>query len=125
MEVVVWIVQGLVALAFLGAGSMKLIQPKEKLLESQAWVEDFSQTQIRLIGLVELLGALGVILPTLTGILPVLTPIAGAGLGLVMIGALVTHLRRGEMNMVPVNVILGALAFFVAFGRFFLFPPAA
>jgi uncharacterized membrane protein len=120
MNVVLWIVQGILAVAFLMAGAMKLTQPKEKLAANMAWVEDFSQNTVRLIGGLEVLGAIGLILPLALGILPVLTGIAAIGLILNMIGAAVTHIRRSEMPMVGVNVILGALAAFVAVGRLFL-----
>jgi uncharacterized membrane protein YphA (DoxX/SURF4 family) len=122
MDTAVWIVQVLVALAFAMAGIGKLTQPREKLAARMAWVEDFSANQVRLIGLVELLGAIGVILPSLTGILPWLTPFAGAGLALVMVGAAVTHLRRGEYGVIAVNLVLLALAVFVAYGRFVAAP---
>jgi uncharacterized membrane protein YphA (DoxX/SURF4 family) len=68
-----WVAQVLLAVAFLGAGATKLSQPKEKLAKNMAWVEDFSQPAVRLIGAVEVLGAIGVVVPALTGILPWLT----------------------------------------------------
>ena len=120
MNTVLWIVQGLLAVAFLMAGGMKLMQPKEKLAEKMAWVEDFSQNTIRGIGAVEVLGAIGLILPWALVILPVLTGIAAIGLVLTMIGAAVTHLRRNETQMLVPNVVLGVMAAFVAAGRLFL-----
>ena len=65
MNTALWIVQALLAIAFLMAGAMKTFQPKEKLAEKMGWVEDFSQGQIRTIGILEILGALGLILPAL------------------------------------------------------------
>ena len=118
MNIALWIVQALLAVAFLGAGAMKLTQPKEKLVTSLAWAESFSPTSIKLIGAAEILGALGLVLPALTGIAPVLTPLAAVGLAVVMLGAIVTHARRGETPMIAVNVVLLALALFVAWGRF-------
>jgi len=113
------VVQGLLALAFLMVGAMKVMQPKEKMAEKMAWVEDFSQSQIRTIGILEILGALGLILPLATGILTWLTPVAAVGLVLTMIGAAMTHARRGnESQMMMMNVMLLALAAFVAYGRF-------
>lgn len=122
MNIVLWIVQILVALGFGLAGIMKLTQPREKLLERMAWVNDFSQNIVRLIGLLEVLGAAGVILPALTGILPWLTPVAAGGLVLVMVGAMFTHYRRHEYAMIGGNVILLLLAVVVVYGRFVAMP---
>lgn len=122
MNMAIWAIQILLAVVFLMAGVMKIMQPKDKLAESLAWVEDFSPNSIRAIGVVELLGALGLVLPALTGILPWLTPLAAAGLALTMIGAIVTHLRRGEYPNILINIVLLALAAFVAYGRFVLIP---
>lgn len=120
MNIALWIVQGLLAVAFLMAGGMKLSQPKEKLAPRMAWVEDFSQNTIRVIGLLEVLGAIGLILPLALSIWPRLTGIAAVGLVLTMIGAVITHIRRGEMQMVVPPAVLGLLAAFVAVGRLFL-----
>ena len=120
MNTTLWIVQGILAMMFLMVGMMKLMQPKEKMAEKMAWVEDFSQGQIRGIGILEVMGALGLILPMLTGIAPILTPLAALGLGLTMIGAFMTHLRRKD-PMVPMgmmNMMLFAMSAFVAYGRF-------
>jgi len=122
MNIALWIVQGLLAAAFLMAGIMKSSQPKEKLAANMAWVEDFSANNIRLIGILELLAAIGLILPPLTGILPWLAPAAAVGLVLTMIGAAITHQRRGESQMISMNMMLLLLAAFVAYGRFVLSP---
>jgi len=118
VNVFLWIVAGLLALAFLGAGAMKLSQPREKLAASMGWVNDFSAPMVKTIGALEVLGALGLILPAVTGIAPILTPLAAVGLLLIMIGAIVTHLRRGEARTIVVNVVLLLLAAVVAWGRF-------
>jgi len=120
MNVTILIIQTILAIVFLLAGSMKLIQPKEKLAESMQWVEGFSQTQIRLIGVLEILGAVSLVLPALTGILPWLTPLAAVGLALLMVGAILTHLRRAEYPNLIGNIILLALTVFVAYGFFSL-----
>lgn len=120
MIIALWIVQGLLAAAFLMAGGMKLMQPKEKLAENMGWVEDFSANTIKGIGLLEVLGAIGLILPWALTIFPILTGLAAVGLVLAMIGAAITHLRRGETQMLVPNVVLGLLAAFVAYGRLFL-----
>lgn len=115
MIIAVWIVSGLLALANLGAGGMKLATPKEKLGPQMAWAENFSPLQIKLIALAEVLGAIGVIVPALTGIVPILTPIAAIGLAIIQVGAIVTHARRKEP--VVVNLVILALAVFVAVTR--------
>jgi uncharacterized membrane protein YphA (DoxX/SURF4 family) len=122
MGIALWVVQVLVAAAFLVSGATKLSQPKEKLLKNMAWVEDFSQPTLRIIGALEVLGAIGIVLPALTGIVPWLTPLAALGLVLRMIGAALTHLRRTEYDGIAVNAVLLILAAFVAYGRFFVLP---
>ena len=117
-----WVVQVLVAAAFLVSGATKLSQPKEKLVKNMAWVEDFSQQTVRLIGALEVLGAIGIVVPALTGILPWLTPLAALGLVLTMIGAALTHLRRTEYGSIAMNAVLLVLAAFVVYGRFFVLP---
>jgi uncharacterized membrane protein YphA (DoxX/SURF4 family) len=119
MNVALWILQILLAVAFLGAGATKLLKPKEQLGEKMGWAEDFSQPMIKFIGAAEVLGALGLILPAVTGIVPVLTPIAAVGLVLVMVGAAIAHVRRKEYPAgVIAPIVLGALALFVAVERF-------
>ena len=119
MNIVLWVLAGLLASAFLGAGISKLVQPKAQLAAgSMAWVEDFDDRQIKGIGAVEVLGAVGLVLPAALGIAEYLTPLAALGLALTMVGAAATHLRRGEKNMVPVNILLGGLALFLAVMRF-------
>ena len=122
MNFALWIVQGVLALGFLLAGSMKLTQPREKEAQQMDWVSDFSTRAIRTIGTLEVLAAIGLILPSVTGILPWVTPLAAVGLVLLMLGAAATHRRRGEMPMIGVNAVLLALAAFVAYGRFFVEP---
>lgn len=124
MDIALWVVQVLLAIAFGMAGVMKVTQPKTKLAENMAWVNDFSANNIKLIGVVEVLAAIGLILPMLTNILPVLTPLAAIGLILTMIGAMITHLRRGENSMIVINLVLLALAAFVAYGRLVVVPVA-
>ena len=85
-------------------------------------MEDFSQPSVRTIGVLEVLGAIGIVLPALTGIVPSLTPLAALGLVLTMIGAALTHLRRAEYGGITVTAVLLILAAFVAYGRFFVLP---
>lgn len=119
MNIVLWVVAGMLALAFFASGIMKLVQPKEKLAAAgMDWSEDFSAGTIKAIGALEVLAAIGLILPAVLRIAPVLVPLAAVGLVLIMIGAAITHGRRGESQMIVVNVVLLALAAFVAWGRF-------
>ena len=118
MNIALWIIQGLLALAFLMAGGMKASQAKEKLAGQMPWVNDFSAGTVKVIGLLEVLGAIGLVAPMATGILPWLTPIAAGGLVLTMLGAMATHLRRGENQAIIANLVLLLLAAFVAYGRF-------
>ncbi|WP_396668260.1 DoxX family protein [Microbacterium sp. R86528] len=110
MLIAYWIVAGLLALVYLAAGATKLFQPKEKLAASMPWTEDFSAAGVKAIGAVELLGAVGLILPAITGIAPILAPLAAVGLVVVQIVAIIVHVRRGETKALPVNIILAALA---------------
>jgi len=118
MNTALWIVQIVLAIAFVGAGAMKATQPREKLEGFLPWVADFSTGTVRLIGVAEVLGGLGLVLPAVTGLAPVLVPIAATGLGVVMVLAAITHARRKEPTMIAVNLVLLALAVVVAWGRF-------
>jgi len=119
MNVFLWIVQGVLAAVFLMAGAMKVTQPREKLQERMDWVSDFSDGQIRVIGALEVLGAIGLILPALVGDVPILVAWAAVGLGLLMIGAAVTHARRGnEAQLLVGNMVLLILSAVVAWARF-------
>lgn len=118
MNVVVWIVQALLALAFLAAGSMKLSQPREKLATTMGWVEGHSDTFVRALGAVEVLAAIGLVLPAATGIATPLTPLAAVGLVLLMIAAAVTHARREENQQIAMNAVLLVLAAVVVWARF-------
>ncbi len=120
MNTAVWIAQGLLALAMLAAGGMKLAQSKEQLMASGSmdWTEDFPEPQIKGIGTLEVLAALGLILPALLDVAPVLVGVAAVGVVLLMLGAAATHVRRKEGQMVPVNLVIAAIAVFIAVMRF-------
>lgn len=97
MLIVTWILTLLLALVFLAAGGMKVVRPKTALASTGlAWVDDFSAASVKLIGAVEVVGAAGLAVPLLTGIAPILTPLAAVGLAVVMVGAIVVHVRRHE-----------------------------
>lgn len=113
MDIVIWILQIVLAVAFIAAGAMKLARPRAALVSSgMAYAEDFSDNAMKGIGALEVVGAIGLILPRLTGIAPVLTPIAAIGLVLVMVGAVVVHVRRKEQFVPP--LVLGVLSLLLA-----------
>jgi uncharacterized membrane protein YphA (DoxX/SURF4 family) len=119
MNVTLWIIADLLALTFLAGGVVKLARPKEKLAAAgMGFADDFSSGAVKAIGAVEVLAAVGLTLPAALGIAPVLVPLAAVGLVLLMIGAIVTHLRRHESPAIVMNVALLALAVLVAWGRF-------
>src|SRR6058998_2887317 len=111
MNTALWIVQGVLAAIFLFAGGMKLVLPLEKLTGPVAVPGLF----LRFIGVCEVLGALGLILPGLMRIKPGLTPLAAAGLVIIMIGATVITLVAGEIVPALISLVVGALAAFVAY----------
>ena len=120
MNIALWIGQGVLALVYLAAGGLKVIRPREQLVATGRldWMKDHSDAAVKAVGVVEILGALGVILPEATGIARILTPIAAVGLVIVQIGAMRVHLARNERQPLPVNVFLLLLAAFVAVARF-------
>lgn len=111
MTIAYFIAAGILAFLALATGLMKIVRPKGKLLAMGtpfAWVEDFTQLQIRGLGALEVLGAIGVILPMALAVLPVLSPIAALGLAALQAGAFVVHVRRGEKPYL--NMVIFALA---------------
>jgi uncharacterized membrane protein YphA (DoxX/SURF4 family) len=122
MNVAVWVLQVLLALAFLVAGVVKSTQPRQKLATSMGWVEDFSDNTVRTIGVLELLAGIGLLLPSVTGVATVLVPLAAVGLALLMLLAALTHRRRGETQMIAVNAVLLLVAVVVAWARFGPYP---
>jgi uncharacterized membrane protein YphA (DoxX/SURF4 family) len=118
MNVVPWIVQGLLAAMFLMAGVTKATQPRDKLTARLPWVNDFSTPIVRLIGTAELAAALGLVLPAAIGIATVLTPLAATGLAVIMVGAMGVHARRKEPQAIAFNAVLLIAAALVMRGRF-------
>jgi uncharacterized membrane protein YphA (DoxX/SURF4 family) len=117
MNITLWVLQILLALAFLLAGVPKATQPIPALAKRITWAKDVPALFVRFIGAVEILGAIGLILPALTGILPWLTVAAAIGLTVVMVSAIIFHLARGETNRIALNIALLALLLFVTYGR--------
>jgi uncharacterized membrane protein YphA (DoxX/SURF4 family) len=118
MNIAIWIMQGILAVAFAMAGFMKSTTPKSKLEEKMPWAKDYSAGTIKFIGLSEILGAVGLILPMLLNILPILTAISAVALALVMVLAAFTHLKGKEYKEVGFNSVLAVLALVVAVARF-------
>jgi uncharacterized membrane protein YphA (DoxX/SURF4 family) len=113
-----WAAQVLLALAFGSAGIMKTLTPVAELGTMMNWVTVTPEWLVRFIGVVEFLGALGVILPALTRILPWLTPLAALGFAVIQVLAIGTHASLGETAMtLPINLIILALSLFVVWGR--------
>lgn len=121
MNLTLWLVTGLLAAVFLVAGSTKLFIPREKLAKAFGgdWVLDFSAGFVKALGGIELLGAVGLILPAWLDVAPVLVPLAALGLGLIMIGAAIVEFRRLEFKHALLNLSYLALIAFVMWGRFF------
>ncbi len=121
MNLALWIVAGLLGFAYLFAGAGKLIMSKEKIASmstSAAWVEDFSAGAVKAIAALEVLAALGLVLPAALDIAPVLVPLAATGLVMLMVGAVITRIRRHEFRFMVADLVYLALAGFVAWGRF-------
>jgi uncharacterized membrane protein YphA (DoxX/SURF4 family) len=122
MNIVLWVVQVLLAIAFLGAGFMKVSQPIDKLKKNMGWVTHTTPGIVKLVGALEILGGLGLLLPGLTHILPILTAIAAIGLVLTMIGAAIVHIRLKEAAALAAPIILLLLSLFIVIGRFAIVP---
>jgi putative oxidoreductase len=120
-----WVVQGLLGAMFLAIGAMKATQPIPVLANTLGWPAAVPAPLVRVIGIAELLGGLGLILPAATGVKPMLTPLAGVGLAMVTLLAAIFHIRRGELGALPLPLVLGGLAAFVAWGRAAKAPIAA
>ena len=118
MNIALWAAQVLLAAAFLLTVTMRLTQPREKLVQTQPWVNDFSATQVAAVSALEFLAALGLILPAVTHIATFLVPLAAVGIILLMIGAMAVNMRMSLTRGIVTNVIFIALAAFVAWGRF-------
>lgn len=121
MNIALWIVQALLAAMYGMAGGMKTFQTS-KAKEQMSWAKNRSDGFVRFVGISELLGALGLILPLVTNILPWLTVLAAVGLVLIQLLAIFTeHLPKKEYKIIPVNIVLVGLAIFIVIGRWTLF----
>ncbi|HEX2533005.1 MAG TPA: DoxX family protein [Chitinophagaceae bacterium] len=118
LHIALWIAQVLLAAMFLMAGFMKLSQPIEQLSQMLPWAAQVPESLVRFIGLAELLGAVGLILPALLRIKPQLTAWAAIGIAIIMVLATFFHISRGETSAIGMNIIMAILAAFIAWGRF-------
>ncbi|MGH3352127.1 MAG: DoxX family protein [Nocardioides sp.] len=121
MNTALWIVAGLMAAIYLLSGFGKLLVPRERMAtmgDASRWVLDFRPSTLKAIGGLEILGAIGLILPALLDIAPILVPLAASGLTLIMVGAVILRIRRGERKAALVDATYLALTAFVAIGRF-------
>jgi hypothetical protein len=123
MNIALWIAQAVLATMYLAVGSMKVLQPaKVRENPRMTWAHGQPDSYIRFVGTVEALGALGLILPLVTGILPWLTVLAAIGLTLIQLLAIFKeHLPKKEYEVIPLNIVLLALSMFVVMGRWSLF----
>ena|SRR5579871_955628 len=117
LNITLWITQVLLAAMFLMAGFMKVATPIDKLAAQLPFVNDMPEALVKFIGMSEVLGALGLLLPSLLKIQPQLTVLAARALVLLMVLALAFHVSRGEFSAIGTNVILGGIAFFISWGR--------
>lgn len=117
LNVILWIVQVLLGGMYLMAGVMKSTTPMDALHQQMSWTLAVPDLMVRVIGISELLGGVGLLLPSLLRIRPSLTPLASLLLTLVQILALAFHVSRGEVNMLPVNIVMALLSTFVWWGR--------
>ena len=118
MNLALWIAAGLLAVVALAGGTSKTFVPKEKLdAYPGSWTADASASFVRTLGVLELLAAMGLILPAVVDIAPVMVPVTAACWILLMIGAMITHGRLGQFKLVTLNRVYLTLAVFVAWGR--------
>ncbi|HLA52743.1 MAG TPA: DoxX family protein [Flavitalea sp.] len=117
MNIALWIIQVILAFLFGLAGVTKSGQPIDKLANKMTWVNRFSVPVVRFVGVVELMAAIGLILPWALNILPVLTPLSAAGIALIMVLAAIHHLKFQEGKAIVFNLVLLLMAAFVAYGR--------
>lgn len=117
LHIALWIAQVILGGMFIMAGIMKSSQPIAELSKTVPWSAQVPEGLVRFIGVCELLGGIGLILPSLLRIKPILTPVAAIGLVTIMVFATVYHISKGETNVIGFNAVLGFVAIFIAWGR--------
>jgi putative oxidoreductase len=118
LNITIWIVQGITATLMVISAFMKIATPISKLSARWKWTGELPETVVRLLGVLDLLGGIGIIVPALLKIKPGLTPLAALGVVLLMTSASVFHISRGEASVIGFNIILMLLASFIAWGRY-------
>lgn len=122
MNIALWIVAGIFGVAYVAGGIVKLTMPYEKYAAKLGWPEDFTPGKVRFMGVVEVLGGIGLVLPGLVDVAPVLVPVAASGMALYMAGAITERIRRGEYKELLGDLIFLAAMIFIAWGRFAIEP---
>ena len=122
MNIALWIVAGVFAFGYIAGGSVKLTMPYEKYVAKLGWPEDFTPANVRFMGVVEVLGGIGLVLPGLVGVAPILVPVAASGMALYMAGAITERIRRGEYKELVGDLVFLAAMIFIAWGRFAIEP---
>lgn len=117
LRIALWIVQGLLIVSFGGSGAGKIPVDYNEFAKVALWVKHVSPGMVKFIGVMEVLGALGLLLPSVTRVMPKLTVAAAIGLLAIMVLAAGLHISIGEPQYVVINAVLGAMAVFVAWGR--------
>ena len=106
MEIVILILQIGLAAIFIYFGSLKIFLTYDQIKSKVTWAEDYPHSRIKFFGILEILGGLGLIIPHQLDIFPILTPVAATGLAMVMAGAAVVHLKRDEISMILLNILI-------------------
>ena len=118
METILWVLQIFLALLFAGTGLLKLTKSRQELAPKMTWVAESTDARVKAIGALEVLAAIGLVLPAALGVVPQLTALAASGVVFLMLGAAKTHGDRSEWERVPVTVVIALIALFVAIQRF-------
>ena len=122
MNIALWIVAGVFGIAYVAGGVVKLTMPYEKYAAKLGWPGDFTPGNVRFMGVVEILGGIGLVLPGLVGVAPILVPVAASCMALYMAGAITERLRRGEYKELLGDLLFLAAMLFIAWGRFAIEP---
>jgi uncharacterized membrane protein YphA (DoxX/SURF4 family) len=119
MNILLWIITSLLASLFLATGAMKILQPRQSLADrGLAWVQSFPPPTVKALGVAEVLAAIGLTVPPLVDVAPLLSPTAAVGIILLMVGAAITHLLRNEPQFMGVNAVIVLVAAVIVWGRF-------
>lgn len=122
MNIALWIVASVFGIAYVAGGIIKLTMPYEKYAAKLHWPQDFTPANVRFMGVLEVLGGIGLVLPALVGVAPVLVPIAASCMALYMAGAVTERMRRGEYKELLGDLLFLAAMVFIAWGRFGIEP---